>query len=120
MDELLERQLIAWSRARGSYRLHEGGDVDVEALLETARAAQSGDVALHSALELCPPPRLLARRHSFLTGTLRSLETRPCGPSELPALLQNTTQLSVFYCLAPDANDTAFRNLSGNSFLVGI
>ncbi|MBW3635429.1 MAG: hypothetical protein KY445_03050 [Armatimonadetes bacterium] len=102
LDELLERHLIAWSRARGSYRLWEGGDVDVEALLETARAAQSGDVALQAALELCPPPRLLARRHSFLTGTLRGLEAQACGPQELPALLRDTAGLGVFFCLAPD------------------
>jgi hypothetical protein len=107
-EELESRSLIMWSRARHSYRLWEGGDVDVEAELTTARAALAGDVLLAAATDpnLFPLPRLVARRHAFRTGTLRPVSVEVLRPEALLArAAQRPTELAVLLCLAP--NDTA-------------
>ena len=106
LDELLERRLIAWSRTREWYRLWEGGDVDVEAALEIARSGLPSGTTLRAATDpkLCPLPRLIARRYSYETGTLRTLETRPCAVGELSKLLLSDG-LAIILCLAQDADE---------------
>ena len=106
--ELKARSLIVWSRARHSYRLWEGGDVDVEAELTTARATLAGDVLLSAATDpaLFPLPRLVARRHAFRTGTLRPVSVEVLRPEALAArAAQRPTELAVLLCLA--SNNTA-------------
>lgn len=107
LSELSERRLIAWSRTRGVFRLWEGGDVDVESALETARSGLPAGVTLRAATdrELCPLPRLIARRASFQSGTLRTVETRPCSPGELGKVLETQSGLAVVLCLAGDADE---------------
>ena len=106
LSELTGRQLIAWSRTRELYRLWEGGDVDIEAALETARSGLGAGISLRAATDrdLCPLPRLIARRHSFETGTLRAVETRPCAVSELAKILGNDDLMMVL-CLAENADE---------------
>ena len=106
LSELTGRQLIAWSRTRELYRLWEGGDVDIEAALETARSGLGAGISLRAATDrdLCPLPRLIARRHSFETGTLRAVETRPCGVGELAAITGNDDLMMVL-CLAENAGE---------------
>ncbi|MBT9394804.1 hypothetical protein KLP40_16680 [Hymenobacter sp. NST-14] len=106
IEELVGRSLIVWSRARHSYRLWEGGDVDVEAELTTARATLAGDVLLSAATDpaLFPLPRLIARRHAFRTGTLRPVSVEVLRPEALMARAsQNPAELAVLLCLAPNA-----------------
>jgi hypothetical protein len=107
LDELLERRLIAWSRTRELYRLWEGGDVDVESALETARSGLPSGTTLRAATDrgLCPLPRLIARRYSYETGTLRTVETRPCAVGELAKTLKVQEGLSVVLCLAENADE---------------
>jgi len=105
-EELVTRSLIVWSRARHSYRLWEGGDVDVEAELTTARGALAGDVLLAAATDpnLFPLPRLVARRHAFRTGTLRPVSVEVLRPEALAArAAQRPTELAVLLCLAPNS-----------------
>lgn len=108
LRELTERQLIAWSRTRELYRLWEGGDVDIEAALETARSGLGSGISLRAATDrdLCPLPRLIARRHSFETGTLRAVETRPCNVTALAAILGQGDELKMVLCLAEGADET--------------
>jgi hypothetical protein len=106
IEELKGRSLIVWSRARHSYRLWEGGDVDVEAELITARATLAGDVLLSAATDpnLFPLPRLVARRHAFRTGTLRPVTVEVLRPEALVArATQRPAELAVLLCLAPNA-----------------
>jgi len=106
IEELEGRSLIVWSRARHSYRLWEGGDVDVEAELTTARATLAGDVLLSAATDptLFPLPRLVARRHAFRTGTLRPVLVEVLRPEALAArATQQINELAVLLCLAPNA-----------------
>jgi len=103
--ELERRSLIVWSRTRGSFRLWEGGDVDVAAELTAARATLTGDVLLLAANDpaLFALPRLVARRHAFRTGTLRPVGVEVLRPD---MLLKRGTErladLSVLLCLASD------------------
>ena len=105
LKELVDRSFIMYSRARHGYRLWEGGDVDIEAELHTAQLALTGDVLLSAATDpqLFSLPRLVARRHSFRTGTLRPVSVEVLRPE---ALLERATQrpaeLSVLLCLTPD------------------
>lgn len=106
IEELEDRALIIWSRARHSYRLFEGGDVDVEAELTTARGTLGGDVLLAAATDpnLFPLPRLVARRHAFRTGTLRPVSVEVLRPEALAArATQRPAELAVLLCLVPHA-----------------
>ncbi len=108
LNELLERRLIALSRVRGSYRLWEGGDVDVESELATARAGLPVGTTLQVATErdLCPPERRIARRHSYRTGTLRFIHMQPCAASALADATKNANgNLSVLLCLAENEEE---------------
>lgn len=105
LDELERRSLVVWSRARGSFRLWEAGDVDIEAELTTARAALAGDVLLAATGDatLFPLPRLVARRHSFRTGTLRPVGVEVLRPDQLLArAAERPADLAVLLCLAND------------------
>jgi hypothetical protein len=85
LQELQARKLVVWSRARGNYRLWEGGDVDIEAEMSLARATLPRDMVIATATDpnLCPLPRLIARRHSFETGTLRTVKVVACRAENL-------------------------------------
>jgi hypothetical protein len=101
LAELKQRRLVAYSRARGSYRLWEGGDIDVDAELANARSALPAGTTVHVATALCPPARLIARRHSYETGTLRVVSVRPCGALQIKdAIPEAGAQLSILCCLA--------------------
>jgi hypothetical protein len=106
--ELQERKLVVWSRARGSYRLWEGGDVDVEAEMSLARAALPADMVIPAASDpdLCPLPRLIARRHSFETGTLRSVKVLACRADQLDATRKAAAdELSVVLALTTNEDE---------------
>ncbi len=101
LAELMQRRLIVHSRMRQTYRLWEGGDVDVAAEIERAAAGLGQDVSLQAARDLCPPPPLIARRHSFETGTLRMVASEPCAAGALHGLLAaGSGQLRMALCLA--------------------
>lgn len=106
LDELADRKLVVYSRGRDAYRIWEGGDVDVAGALEARLSALPADVTLNVATRLCPPPRLVARRHSYERGTTRTFAVLPC---EAPALASTLTkagwQLSVILCLARTQNE---------------
>lgn len=108
LQELQSRGLIVWSRARHSFRLWEGGDVDIEAEMNTARAALPADMTIRAATDpkLCPLPRLIARRHSFQTGTLRTVHVVPCRADALAATASDCAdELTVVLALASNSEE---------------
>lgn len=110
LEELRQKRLVAFSRAHNHFRLFEGGDVDVEAEMAAARASLGPSTALRAANDpaLRPASRLIARRHSYQTGTLRAVESRACSHGELPALIQSSpTALRVLLCLAASEDEAA-------------
>lgn len=106
LTELKQRRLVVYSRARGAYRLWEGGDIDVEAELANDRSALPAGTTVHVATALCPPARLIARRHSYETGTLRVVSIRPCGALQIKdAISEAGEQLSILCCLAANPEE---------------
>lgn len=100
---LKERKFVVLPRARGTYRLCQAGDVDVEAALTQARSRLPESTTLDAATRLCPPPRLIARRHSYQTGAVRTVAVRPCLVEQLPSFLhQAAHELTIILCLARD------------------
>lgn len=126
LNELKKRRLIVHSRMHDTYRLWEGGDVDVEAEIANARATLPAGTTLHVATTLCPPPRLIARRHSYETGTLRTVGVRPCAAERLEATLNEAARkLNVVFCLAATPDEAATveekaRTLSAPYLLVAV
>ena len=93
-------RLIVFRRFQGIYRIWEGGDVDIEAEMEVARKAGHAGITLHVATTLCPPASLVARRHSYETGTLRVVQVLPCAFSQLDSAIRNAAgELTVHLCL---------------------
>ena len=71
------RSIAIYRRYNDAYSLWEGSDVDIEARLREARAYLDPNLRLPSALStLMQPQPLIARRHLFVTGTLRYFAVR--------------------------------------------
>ena len=119
---------MVWSRARGRYRLWEGGDIDIEAEISLARGSLTGDTTIRAATDtdLCPLPRLSARRHSFQTGTLRSVPVLTIRARDLAKAVESVVdELAVLLALAEnDAErenaETLRRRLKTPNLLIGL
>ena len=71
------RSIAIYRRYNDAYALWEGSDVDIEERLRDARANLDPNLQLPDALsELMQPQPLIARRHLFVTGTLRYFTVR--------------------------------------------
>ena len=111
LDGLEAETLITYRHFRKAYRLYEGSDVDVEGRLREARAyltRGADSVALAHRLGVSPP--LVARRHSYETGTLRFFEVRCCRPESLTAEVRAGHPGSdglLLLCLASNLGETA-------------
>ena len=67
-----KRSIAIYRRHNGAYALWEGSDIDIESRLGEATAQLDPNQRLASTITvLLPPQPLIARRHLFLTGTLR-------------------------------------------------
>ncbi|GGO38491.1 hypothetical protein [Deinococcus humi] len=77
LQHLEHRSLIVYRRYNRTYRVWEGSDIDIEERLEEGRRTIGAQLALSEVLENYLPRRpLVARRHSFHTGSLRFVEVR--------------------------------------------
>jgi hypothetical protein len=80
LDSLIKRSLIVERNYNGSLSLWEGSDVDIDAELRVARDRLDRGI---SAVELAgrhfQARPIVARRHSFVTGTLRFFPIRFCS-----------------------------------------
>lgn len=97
---------ITYRHFKGAYRPYEGSDIDVEARLREARAEIGAAVdPVQTAQRLPPVLPLVARRHSYETGTLRFFEVRACRPGDLNGDLSRPADADglLLLCLAPDA-----------------
>ncbi len=97
---------ITYRHFKGAYRPYEGSDIDVEARLREARAEIGAAVdPVQTARRLPPVLPLVARRHSYETGTLRFFEVRACRPGDLNGDLSRPADADglLLLCLAPDA-----------------
>ena len=71
------RSIVIYRRYNDAYALWEGSDIDIEARLREATAHLDPNLRLPTALStLMQPQPLIARRHLFVTGTLRHFVIR--------------------------------------------
>lgn len=84
LDRLRKQSLIVWRSFSNSYRLWDGSDVDIEEKINKARQHIDESMALDLLLnEINPPRPMVARRHSYQTGTLRFFEVRYASTANL-------------------------------------
>lgn len=77
LQRLRRRSAVTYRSFNNSYRVWQGSDVDVEERLREARRQIGQQVSLAEVLNrLVPPLPVVARRHSYQTGTLRAFEVR--------------------------------------------
>ncbi len=77
LDRLQQRSIIIHRRYSNAFSLWEGSDVDIESKLREARLHVDPNESLVQSLTKYFKPRpIVARRHSFETGTLRYFEVR--------------------------------------------
>ena len=74
---LKDKKLIVYRRFNQTYTIWQGSDVDIEERLEEASRKVSGAFSLADAVQRYLPARpLIARRHSYQTGTLRYFDVQ--------------------------------------------
>lgn len=74
---LREQKMVVFRRFNQTYAIWQGSDVDIEERLEVASRKVSGAFSLAEAVQRYMPQRpLVARRHSYQTGTLRYFEAQ--------------------------------------------
>ncbi len=77
LSELVKRSIAIYRRYNDAYALWDGSDIDIESRLAEAAAQFDLNQGLASTIsKLLPPQPLIARRHLYLTGTLRYFVVR--------------------------------------------
>lgn len=77
LEKLKKQSIIVFRRYNRTYAIWQGSDVDLDERMEQAQRQVSGAFSLAEAVQRYLPPRpLVARRHSYQTGTLRFFEVR--------------------------------------------
>lgn len=77
LKNLQMRSLIVYRRFNQTYSIWQGSDVDIEERLQKSQQQLTGNFSIAKAVQEHMPPRpIVARRHSYLTGTLRYFEVR--------------------------------------------
>ncbi len=107
LETLTERSIVIFRRHSRSYGLWQGSDIDLDARLAEARRRNPSDVGLARMLAgLWTPAPLVAKRHSFLTGTLRYFLVRFADVHNFGEALQPSADADglLLYCL-PGSRD---------------
>ena len=105
IQHLMERRLVVFRRFRDAYRLWEGSDIDVSERLAAARQAlPSHPITKGVARDLCPAAPLIARRHAFQKGMLRSFSVTPSSSDDFSAVVGANTDRDglIIQCLVED------------------
>jgi hypothetical protein len=100
---LLIRSLVVYRRFNKTYTIWQGSDVDIEERMQKAQQQLTGVFSFADTVQEHIPPRpIVARRHSYITGTLRYFEVRYVDSiSRYQIVLTPSTGASgtVFLCL---------------------
>ncbi len=82
--ELIHQSILVHRKHSGSFALWQGSDIDIEERLKEAqrRVPSGGTLASRMKSRLSPPP-IIAKRHSFRTGTLRFFRVRFAATAEI-------------------------------------
>lgn len=109
LQQLEHRSLIVYRRYNRTFRVWEGSDIDIEERLEEGRRTVGAQLALSEVLENYLPRRpLVARRHSFHTGTLRFVAVRYVDAPVAADRLQATEGADgILVCALPSTPEQA-------------
>ena len=106
LERLTRATVLTFRQFKNAYRPYEGSDIDVEERLKEARSALGTLVSPATVAEKrLPFAPIIARKHSFKTGTLRFFEVRACGAGELAAQVAKPPAKAdglLVLCLAAD------------------
>jgi len=109
LRSLQSRSLVVYRRFSQTYTIWQGSDVDIEERLEEASRKLSSTFSLAEAVERYLPTRpLVARRHSYQTGTLRYFEVRYVDVNtrdQVPLALANGANGLILVCLPTNFSD---------------
>jgi len=87
LKTLQSRSLVVYRRFNATYIVWQGSDVDIEERLQAAREALGQNFSVADILQKYLPMRpLLARRHSYQTGTQRFFDVRYADGNNWPEL----------------------------------
>jgi hypothetical protein len=104
LANLKNKSIIVFRKHNHTYAIWQGSDVDLDERMEQAYRQISGTFSLAEAVQRYLTPRpLVARRHSFQTGTLRFFEVRYIDTStyqQMDLSPKNGTSGLVLLCLA--------------------
>ncbi len=89
LHDLTGKRAVIYCRYNQSFGLWEGSDVDLDELVRAARGRvdPTTPTAALAARFVTPRP-LVAKRHSFTTGSLRYFEVRFVGPGEFAGIVE--------------------------------
>ena len=102
VDALVKRSIMVYRRHNQSFGLWQGSDIDLEARLSEARRRATGDASLARKLAtLWTPAPVVAKRHSFVTGTLRYFIVRFADVDTFSQALQPAPDADglLLYCV---------------------
>ena len=105
LDSLITGRHVVFRPFKGEYHIWQGSDFDLDAALQHARNQISTRTPLSTLLAaVLPPTPVVARRHSFRTGTTRVFEVLYASEMDWPELLEKPRHYSdgrIIYVL-PD------------------
>lgn len=108
LEALAQKSVITYRRFNETYRIWEGSDVDVEERISEGHRRTRANLQLADAIHRYLPARpIVARRHSFETGTLRYFEVRYVDdPASIQDQATKPTQASglILVCLSPSGS----------------
>jgi hypothetical protein len=111
LKSLLGRSVVTYRRFSDSYRIWEGSDVDLEERLEEGRRTIAGSASVVDSIESHISPRpIVARRHSYRTGTLRYFELTYADRESIERVVANppgSMHGRVVCCLPMSSEDVA-------------
>jgi hypothetical protein len=110
-EALVGRSVLVYRKHSQSFALWQGSDVDIDARLrEAERWVSSGASLTRKLAALWTPEPIVAKRHSFQTGTLRYFAVRFCDCTEFSKALEPNDEADgiLLYCL-PDSRDDIYR-----------
>lgn len=109
ISALEQRAVIVYRRHADSYALWEGSDIDIDAHVRAARGKVDSGRRLASYLtELSPLRPLVARRHSFCTGTLRYFDACYAEANSLDEVISRDfggADGRIIFCIPTTADD---------------
>lgn len=111
LEKLRKQSIIVFRRYNRTYAIWQGSDVDLDERIEQAQRQVSEAFSLAEAVQRYLPPRpLVARRHSYQTGTLRFFEVRYVDHTSLDNVDLSPKQGAsglVLLCLAANPTEVS-------------